>query len=207
LIFTITEALLGAVLVKLGLVTDNDSFLRLFVMGLHQVNSLLLSGFIGLCIFYSVKRSAHWSKLATTISLLFLVLAATGAIASLSTTLYPAESLLQGLQEDFMSDSHWLVKWRSIHPLVALVVGGILLYMLILQGAKTGFTKDLKLLIRLFSVGLIFGTLTLVFLSPMWMKLTHLTLAHLLWLFLLKYLLGNVISELRTDSSRVSRAR
>lgn len=203
LIFTITEALLGAALVKFGLVTDNDSFMRLFAMGLHQVNSLLLSGFIGLVFIFSTgNQSVHWSKLKTLICTLFLVLAATGAIASLSTTLYPSSSLLEGLQADLFTESHWIVKWRSIHPILAVVVGGSLLYVFILLGAKTGFTRELKQLIRLFAVGLIFGALTLTFLSPMWMKLTHLTLAHVIWLFLLRYLV-QVGPKLGTDSSRV----
>jgi heme a synthase len=202
-IFTITEALLGAALVKFGLVTDNDSFARLFVMGLHQVNSLLLSGFIGLL--FVIPRNQPpiaWSKISSTISLLFLILAATGAIASLSTTLYPSDSLIEGLRADLTGDSHWIVKWRSIHPLLALILGGGLFYTLLLQGTKSGFTAELKDLLRLFAFGLVFGFLTLVFLSPMWMKLTHLTLAHLLWLLLLRYLV-NVVSKLSADSGWV----
>ncbi|MCB0349259.1 MAG: COX15/CtaA family protein [Bdellovibrionales bacterium] len=202
-LFTISEALLGAALVKFGLVTDNDSFLRLFVMGLHQVNSLLLSGFIGLCIiFYKSDIKVHWSMIKTLLCSCFLLLAATGAIASLSTTLHPSTSLLSGLQADLFENSHWIIKWRSIHPILATVLGGTLLYVFILQGAKTGFTKELKDLIRLFAVGLIFGALTLTFLSPMWMKLTHLLLAHLLWLFLLRYLV-QVISKLSANGRRV----
>ena len=47
-VFTVIEALIGALLVKLGLVVDNDTFLRLLYMSIHQVSSILLSGFIGL---------------------------------------------------------------------------------------------------------------------------------------------------------------
>ena len=48
LVFTITEALVGAGLVKFGLVADDDSVERAIVMAVHLVNTSFLTGALGL---------------------------------------------------------------------------------------------------------------------------------------------------------------
>lgn len=197
-IFTITEALLGAKLVLFKLVTNNDTPLRAAVMGLHQVNSLLLTGAITIA-YVATKKSLtsgtaekqkFWNK-NWAWAALFICIAITGSWAALAATLFPSSSLLQGLMDDFAADSHYLIKLRGFHPLAAICIGGGLSACMWIQSqkAKTDFLKksaahaSVALLI-----GIAFGISTLLALSPVWMKITHLALAQIMWFFVLQFI-------------------
>lgn len=192
-IFTISEALLGAKLVIFGLVTSNDTPFRAFVMALHQINSLLLSGAIAICwvALEAGDSSLKIQNFFKSQTLWILVFAVTGAWASLSTTLFPSESLLSGLMNDFSGDAHYLVRLRILHPLVALSVGGFLIYRL----WKNNLDQNNSELVRkvsgqttlAFLIAIAFGASTLLALSPTWMKLIHLALAHTLWALLIRW--------------------
>lgn len=203
LIFTISEALLGAKLVLAGLVTENDSILRLIVMSLHHINSLLLSGSVALVVLFAsgiVSDTSLNSKeqqkqlgprLRLTLLLLFVLVAITGGFAALSSTLFPSSSLLGGLQEDFSESAHYLLRLRLSHPILATLVGGgiALLFWLRSQKAElsTAVRKATLQVSLMFIVGIVFGYLTLFSLSPVWMKLVHLLFAHMMWIFLLRW--------------------
>lgn len=168
-----SEALLGAVLVKGQFVTLNDSVLRLFVMSLHQLNSFLLTGVTYL--FYLVisqqktELKLHHFKLLT----LFILLPLTGAIAALSTTLFPSISLWQGILQDFATDTHLFIKLRVLHPLLASLIAGSFI--------TWCFSKNYNRLAVEFLLAFIVGIITLLTLSPVYLKLAHLLIAHILW--------------------------
>lgn len=205
LIFTISEALLGAKLVLAGLVTGNDSVLRLGVMSLHHINSLLLSGSVALVVLYSgaipdrvlaapksdLSRRERNGKLRYGFLILFVMVAITGGFAALASTLFPSSSLLGGLQEDFATNSHYLLRLRFSHPVLATLVGGGIALYFWLRSQNESASADLKkaaLQVSLiFVIGVVFGYLTLFSLSPVWMKLVHLLLAHSMWIFLLRW--------------------
>jgi cytochrome c oxidase assembly protein subunit 15 len=196
LIFMITEALLGAKLVLFKLVTTNDTPLRAAVMALHQVNSLLLSGAVTIAFTAAGDTSGKtfsfglFQKRAWLFPLLFGAIAVTGAWAALSSTLFPSQDLWQGLMADLSSQSHYLIHLRGLHPIFAILIGGSFCYYFwsksqsartpLLQ--KTGAQAALVLL-----VGLGFGLSTLLALSPVWMKITHLALAQIIWFCLLRF--------------------
>lgn len=186
LLLTVFEALVGAMLVKLGLVAGNDSFYRVMIMSLHQVSSLLLSGSIAWIYLYVKKGNAKalFDRYFYITSFLFFFIVMLGPLASLSATLFPTESLLQGLMGELSIDAHWVIEWRSIHPFFASTIGGFLIYFTWLNYVKE---KDLSYLyvLRIFAVAIFFGAFTLLFLYPVWMKLTHLLIAHLIWFFIL----------------------
>lgn len=207
LLFTITEALLGAKLVIFGLVGSNDSGFRLFTMSLHLLNSLLLVASLTLTWDYS--RSLHpwirrlksplttaaikFSRLSFIFIGVFVVIALTGAWAALSTTLFPSESLWQGLQTDFQKDSHFLLKLRGFHPLFGLLLGGgLTLSFWLLSQALSNTEKELiqrtKRLAAALLVAVLFGLATLLSLSPVWMKIGHLTLTHGVWILLILWI-------------------
>jgi cytochrome c oxidase assembly protein subunit 15 len=197
LIFMISEALLGAKLVLFGLVGNNDSAYRALVMALHLVNSFLLVAWNTKLLWESSTKSLPDLSQKNPISLkllqisknLFpaciLIIAIFGAWASLSNTLFPSTDLLAGWKEDFAPDSHWILRLRFFHPLVASVLGP-----LCIVAAITIRTTATDHLVRLFTLrwllalafGLVFGYLTLFSLSPVWMKLTHLTIGYTLWI-------------------------
>ncbi|MFZ4405129.1 MAG: COX15/CtaA family protein, partial [Pseudobdellovibrionaceae bacterium] len=194
LILTITEALLGAKLVLFGLVSSNDSLFRLFAMTLHQVNSLLLSGAVIVAALAvqavvdlqkntddSLKIPIHPDTIGSDKNdkfsflqrrsfflVLFIIIAVTGAWASLSGTLFPSLSLLQGLQMDLAAQAHPILRLRMAHPLMALSLGGgmVLYFWLQAQKMTSNAAKKIYLQTALgIAVALVFGFLTLKFLG------------------------------------------
>lgn len=205
LILMFIEAALGAALVLKGLVGENATLFRLFAMTLHQVNSLLLVGStVALACSLSRQAVLSWDLkklfLHRGLLVLFILIPATGAWAALSNTLFPSADLLQGLADDLSSDSPWILKLRVIHPLIA---SGFCIYWAYFfwNQSEEAENKDLKksslYLASFFVVAFLFGALTLLSLSPVWMKLVHLTLAQLLWIALMNYVMTSLLSTSR----------
>ena len=200
LFFTITEALLGAKLVLFGLVTDNDSPYRALIMGLHFINSVFLV--LSIYCAYYFSKSTEWifqiefkkyQKASRWAMFGFLLIGMTGAIAALSNTLFPTSRLIEGLAKDFSADSHYLLKLRILHPIFATVLSAILFFALRfwseqLQGYGKKTVQQLSALILL---AIVFGYITLFSLSPVGMKLTHLTIAHTFWILMIRAILHN----------------
>lgn len=182
LFFTITEALIGAALVMTGLTGLNSSLLRPLVLSAHLVNSLFLVGSIVLTFRFiredviPIRKIFRWS-------LFYILIALTGSIASLSNTLFPSSSLIQGLLMDINMNSPLLLKLRILHPVIAFVIGGGLIIYL------TDFFKKFRiknyLLLIFTALGMMSGILTLFTLSPIFMKMLHLILAYSVWIFIL----------------------
>jgi cytochrome c oxidase assembly protein subunit 15 len=198
LVFTITEALLGAKLVLFKLVGSNDSVFRLFAMSLHQINSMLLTGSVALVVLYgsgllkspssTAPTAVKSAPLHTAFLFLLLLVAVTGGFAALSSTLFPSSSLLQGLQTDFAPDAHYLLRLRISHPVLATLIGGslALYFWLRSQQEKNNVRRKATLQVGLILVlGVLFGYITLFSLAPLWMKIVHLLIAHLVWITLL----------------------
>jgi len=206
LIFMITEALLGAKLVLFKLVGTNDSPYRALAMGLHLTNSLLLAA--SLTLTWDFSKSVNWKKLTQnpfettalkTNKILwlcvlgFIVIGVTGALAALSSTLFPATSLAEGLRADWNPASHYLVRLRGLHPLMGLIIGGSLALMAWLSAnlLKPEMIEAKSRSLRLAGillVGILFGISTLISLAPVYMKLGHLTLAYSIWICLVLWL-------------------
>lgn len=173
LLFMISEALLGAVLVKGQLVTTDDSVTRLFVMSFHQLNSFLLTG-VTFFLFLSMKAEPQIISLKSYKPFLFFILlAVSGAMASLSTTLFPSISLFAGVLQDFSAHSHLFVRLRILHPLLALIIASSFVLWL--------FRNNYMRPALEFFVAIFIGVMTILTLSPVYLKLAHLLIAHLLW--------------------------
>lgn len=205
LFFTITEALLGAKLVLFGLVGQNDSAFRAFAMGLHFLNSVFLMGSVTLTALFAQR--ADWvrrpktadflsnrmvRRLPVIAGLVFLMLGATGAIAALSTTLFPSLSLFEGLQNDFAESSHFLLRLRGFHPSMGVFagVGLVLLFYFASELApahEISFRRRCWIVILVAASTVILGSVTLLWLSPVPLKLVHLALAHILGISLVAW--------------------
>lgn len=213
LIFMITEALLGAKLVLFGLVMKNDSPLRTFAMSLHMLNSLLLVAAIALLWeaskntlllprepfswldantvkdhFKNSWLAENFKKTIWISAALFLVLAVSGAIAALASTLFPSESLLSGLMQDFSADAHYLIRLRIVHPILGILVGAWLggggwLIAQFAENSPSLKAAGMRLMWICF-LAVPFGMLTLLSLAPSWMKIFHLLIAHTVWISL-----------------------
>ena len=181
LIFMIAEALLGAGLVIFGLVDQNASVARAVVMALHLINTLLLLGGMALCAWWAeddrpiTRHPTRRRGLWTGAGLIFAV-GITGAIAALGDTLFPAQSLIDGIAADLDPTSHFLLRLRSLHPIVALVCAGVLWAL-----AQRWPSKPAQWLKVLIVVQVLAGFINLILLAPGWLQLVHLLLADLLW--------------------------
>lgn len=195
LIFTITEALLGAKLVLFKLVMTNDTPYRAFVMALHQVNSFMLTGAVALA-FASALSDIDSTKKLNNIKRYNLLpwvivgIGITGAWASLSNSIFPSENLWQGFLADFSSESHFLIRLRGWHPFFALLGGGSLALFFWIK-AQTADSKNIEKKSIHMALALIaaiaFGVMTLLLHAPVWMKIVHLALAHTIWTILLQW--------------------
>ncbi|MEI7973932.1 MAG: COX15/CtaA family protein [Bdellovibrio sp.] len=196
LLFMISEALLGAKLVLLRLVGTNDSPLSSFSMGLHLMNSLILVGSsVLLALFLSQsdwrRRSEspvllERSRLRKFFILLgfgFLFLNFSGALAALSTTLFPAQNFLESLENQRQSP-HYLLALRSFHPILGLMFGiGFASFALILRNLAKEISvrrrSSLFAYVALATLGI--RVLTLFLASPAILKISHLIGVYALW--------------------------
>lgn len=210
LVFTISEALIGAFLVLKGLTGQNFSGLRLFILNAHLLNSLFLTASLVLCLRYSSGVVSIPFKKIGFLAGGCLIIALTGSIASLSNTLFPSSSLSEGWVMDFDENSPWIVHLRLWHPVIAVFVGGaVLFYLLWNFTGKNDFIQLMELfknkksilyklktlidynkqffLICLLFLGLFTGGAALLTLSPLMMKMIHLLTAYLIWIFVFLY--------------------
>lgn len=194
--FTITEALLGAKLVLSGLVAQNDSLARALAMALHFLNSAFLVANLTLLALFAAR--AQWTlrreedqiismrmrrRLPVVAGLIFLILGATGSVAALSTTLFPSSSLLEGLRADFDPNSHFLLRLRTLHPTMGVFAGTGLVLLFYFAGELAAkheeiFRRRTWFVIGVIATTVIVGSVTLLALSPVPLKLLHLGLAH-----------------------------
>lgn len=195
LIFMITEALLGAKLVLFKLVTTNDTPYRAFIMALHQVNSFMLTGVIALAYAgalekFNLKPATGNAKRYQLLPLIIVLLGITGAWAALSNSLFPVDNLWQAFTDDFSTDSHFLIRLRGLHPLLAILCGGglAIFFWTHAQTAELEVLKRRSQIVSLILVvGILFGIGTLLLHAPTWMKVVHLTIAHVIWVTLLQW--------------------
>ena len=152
--FVVLEALIGAVIVVYEWVGLNSSTPRIVAVPLHLINTFGLLGTYTL-LFHLTKNSKtsliNFFDRGFKIGLfLFLLSGATGSIAALADVIFPSESFITGLAEDFDTKSEVLTRLRIFHPIVA---SALSLYLYSeanrLQNEYQVITKNIKLLIFL----------------------------------------------------------
>ncbi len=189
LLFTLSEALVGAGLVLFALVAHDQSGARAFSIAVHLVNTLLLLASIALAYRWSApperrlrfpKKIGPWLSIA---SLAVVFLGVTGALTALGDTLFKSDSLASGMALDFASGSHFLIKLRIIHPILA-VATAVLLFALPLLFAEGESLRLAKRLQALVLAQLALGALNLLLLAPAGLQLLHLFLADWVWIVL-----------------------
>ncbi|MEX2535304.1 MAG: COX15/CtaA family protein [Trueperaceae bacterium] len=189
-VFLIIEALLGALTVVLGYTGDNVSTSRGLMVAVHLVNSLMLVGTLAGTVLYAREKPPSWplglgsqGTLATVLSvgmLGMLVLMFSGGIAAMGNTMFPSDSLAEGLAADFDTSSHPLIRLRMLHPVIAITVGIYLFISLGLAWLIKPVPQARSLaraLLLVYLVQLAVGTLNFAMLAPMLLQLLHLALA------------------------------
>lgn len=190
--FMVLEALVGAGLVKFGLVADNDSVARAVVLGVHLVNTFFLLGALALTAAWvsgspavSLRHRPSLAGIWAVALLALLCVGVSGAVAALGDTLFPATSLGAGLRDDLSPTAHILVRLRVLHPLLAVLAGsGVLALALsaMLRERRAQPANLGRLLGTLIVVQFAVGLLNLVLLAPIPLQLVHLVMADLVWI-------------------------
>jgi cytochrome c oxidase assembly protein subunit 15 len=198
----LNEALLGALLVKLGYVTGNLSTGRIVLLSIHLGNTLLLIAALTLTARFLSTRQ-RWADLLITHSLVGIVeglvttifVGITGSIAALGDTLFPATSLQASIAQDFAASSPWLLHLRLVHPALAVIAALFALWLATrsrrarskqtpTQQASRALLANLLLI--LLGLQFVLGILDVLLLAPAWMQLLHLLGADLFWIALIQ---------------------
>jgi len=194
LFLMLLEGAIGAALVKLGLVAKDSSPLRALVVGIHLGNTFLLLAAQMLTWLFSRgtppprwRTHTGWAVALGLALLAMLGLGASGAVTALGDTLFPAQSLDQGLRADLDPGAHFLVRLRVWHPLLAVLTGAGVVYLAQQLRAALPSPQVARwalCLSALYVLQLGVGALNLFLLAPAAIQITHLLLADLTWLSL-----------------------
>jgi heme A synthase len=217
--FVVTEALIGAALVKLEHVAQNASLGRVWSLSGHLINTLALLACLALTGWWSNHRQAKSAAEAqsgapapprgraiwgvTPGLLLFVVTGISGAIAALGDTLFPAASLAAGFRQDFDPAANVLLRMRWFHPFLAIAAGTFLSFYATRVEARLPAAKPYaRTLLAAVGLQIGAGVLNLLLLAPVWMQMVHLLLADLLWIsVVLLAACASQESGVATDSS------
>ncbi|HEX8236455.1 MAG TPA: COX15/CtaA family protein [Abditibacteriaceae bacterium] len=192
LFFMCTEALIGARLVLHNLVADNASVSRAIYMAAHLVNTFLLLAALLLTAWWGSGRpfarlrgrsGTVWMMACATLAV--LILGISGAVTALGDTLFPARNLNEAVLGALSPLSHFLIRLRLWHPLLAITLG----FAIVLIAARIGRQQRDPVVTLLaggiglqYAAQLVIGFFNARLMAPIPMQLVHLLMADLIWL-------------------------
>ena len=187
----LNEAFLGALLVKLGYVTGNQSLGRVVMLSVHLSNTLLLLAALTLSArllgtgqrWREMRMQAHSLAWAAAGLMATLLVGVSGSLAALGDTLYPSVSLRAAIAADFSKTAPMLLRVRWVHPASAVVAGAFVLW-LVTSAWRRGETKLVRVLAALLTMQFVLGFADVLLLAPVWLQLVHLLGADLYWVAL-----------------------
>ncbi len=184
LTMTIIEGLIGALLVKFGWVTTNDSAARAIVMSFHVLSTFLLLSFMIVAALAADmpkmpklrgQGPVGWILGLGALGISFL--AVSGAVSALGHQLKPVDNVIQAA---LSPATHWMVRLQPLHPLLALAVG---LFLLLAGGLIQHLRPDenvrraVRWMVGLYGLQLALGAMNIFFKAPIPMQMAHLVLA------------------------------
>jgi heme A synthase len=212
-LFMVLEAAIGAGLVLFERVGDDSSLARASWLAGHLINTFILLACLTLTAWWAsggspirvrgVKRSAWIGGL---LLLGTLLVGVTGAVTALGDTLFRPASIAEGLRQDLSPAAHFLVRFRVLHPVLAVFFGLAILSLTPRLAARVpdypmpppGTITLAKALGTLVLVQWAAGIANLLLLAPIWLQLVHLLLADLLWI-LLVLITAQALTDRRRD--------
>lgn len=212
LFFVVSEALLGAGLVRFEWVAANDSIERVYVMGFHLVNTFLLLAVLTLTAWLAGnadrwialrRQGARAARLTLALAAVLMV-GASGAVTALGDTLL----LTAGLRPEDSPVTAALLRSRLYHPTLALAgfaVVAIVVFPLLSRLASGGRTYG-RLVLGVFVAQLGLGALNVHLMAPVWLQLVHLAVSDLLWIFLVIFALEALAQRAKSPSPGRERA-
>ena len=182
--FVILEALIGAVIVLYEWVGMNSSIPRIAAVPLHLVNTFGLLAMYTIIFKLTQNPEINISNLIDRkfkiITFLFILTGATGSIAALADVLFPSESFIAGIVEDFDSTSEILTRLRVLHPIVSTVLSFVLFNESKRLEDKFNLkTNQIKILVI---IGVTLGVLNVFININIFLSVVHLLVADLLWI-------------------------
>ena len=205
--FMISEALVGAGLVLFRWVAHDASLGRIISIPIHLLITFMLLGSMVLTAWWvyggqglSFKKNPTISTVVILGMLGVLLIGMTGAITALGDTLFPAESLIEGITQDFSDTAHYLVRLRVWHPVVAFLIGFYWVFvagfLALIHGepryrlSEDPVIRNRSRFLRMLSLSLIgfvliqwiAGLINIWLLAPVWMQIVHLLIAVTIWI-------------------------
>lgn len=208
-VFLVLEVFLGALLV-MG--PPSRSAGGIVVLSIHSANTFLLVAAIAMTAWFASTKYVATAafprkpRLAVLTCLGLMICAAiTGAIAA------KGDTLLQGLADDFSSNSSYLVRLRLLHPASAMLAAAVAVWLFSraarMPALRTGTFWTGGLVVLQLCIGLV----NVALLAPIWLQIVHLLVADLLWIALLflcwRYLEESGKSEAAHQQERLSAMR
>jgi heme A synthase len=182
-LFVMVEALLGAVLVLFEWVAEDASVARTIAVPIHLVSTLALLA--------SLTLTAHWvgsdaptrwdrrrGWVLTVGGIGITLTAASGGVTALADTLFPSESIADTLS-NMKSAEHFLTQLRVAHPLIAIVTG-LSVYWIVRALGPHRIAG--RVVVGLVVVQFIAGLSNILLHTPLWLQILHLVLADVLWI-------------------------
>jgi len=203
------EALLGAGLVIFRKVAHDQSIGRAWYLAAHLTNTMLLLAALTLTAWMawggvsrlrirSASAGLLWAALVT------VLISITGAVTALGDMLFPSGTLMEGVRRDFLSASPVLLRLRVAHPAVAILGAAFIIWMalgVLRNSESAGAKRAAGRLIGLTVFQLFWGAANLSLLAPIWMQLTHLLAADVVWIAMVVTVAESAVTvrEFRTE--------
>jgi heme a synthase len=194
MVLMVIEALIGAVLVVLGLVAENSSFARAVALALHLMNTLLLLGALTLTAWFASGnaplRLQNQGRLPAVLGIGLLgtvIVGASGAVTALGDTLLLLGVLPGDITRPFAPNSHPLVQLRIWHPVLGLLMtiyGWFLARTVIVERSDPTTQRFAWGFVALMFAQVAVGCINVTLKAPVGMQLFHLFMADLVWIAL-----------------------
>jgi heme A synthase len=163
---------------------------RAMFVGVHLLNTFLLLGALTLTAWWvtvNVPFARNRTRQATTVvacCIALLIAGASGAVAALGDTLFPSSRLTDALWADLSATSHFLIRLRILHPLLAVAAGLVVLTCAarLAPGGPAAARRAARMVSTLVLAQVALGLLNVILLAPVWLQLTHLLVADAIWI-------------------------
>ena len=195
--FMLTEALVGAGLVLFEMVAKNASLARGWWISAHLTNTFVLLASLALTAWYASGEPAPASRrvggtgiACIALALVALALGVSGGITALGDTLFPVNSLAEGLAQDTATGSHLFVRLRVWHPALAVIfaIAAITATRKMAWGLGDRRVKTLAGVVTgIVVLQLVVGSANTLLLAPIPLQLVHLLLADAVWIALVLF--------------------
>lgn len=197
-VFVVVESLLGAGLVLLEYVGDDDSYARGVWMAVHLANTFCLVCVIFFTAWYAARPQPVTWRGRPGISVWLgaalasiVVVSMLGAVAALGQTLFPAPpdmNVIEHVTRDVWAHTRYPMLVRGLHPVVSIATTFFVGWVALAMGDRVPTPRVKRAatwVIVALGAQVTIGVLNIGLGAPGWMQLTHLAMANALWISLL----------------------